>query len=172
MIFRSWVLYFFTLAASLTVLTAVSFDPITCISSQRNSSGLWSKYSVHENHRTCQTFPMARPKCLMRDFTNLNRIYKAHRTNVWWTMKVFRLHWNTMNQWINRSMCHAETRSGQLNCRSASLKKMSLIFGLPYMFCIKFHSPRPIFYFRPSKKFTHTGERANFNSPHCQGCQK
>ena len=48
--------------------------------------------SVHENHRTCQTFPMARPKCLMRDFTNLNRIYKAHRTNVWWTMKVFRLH--------------------------------------------------------------------------------
>ena len=36
----------------------------------------WS--SVHENHRTCRIFPMARPKCLMRDFTNLNRIYKAH----------------------------------------------------------------------------------------------
>ena len=47
---------------------------------------------VHENHQTCWTFLMARPKCLMRDFTNLNRIYKAHRTNVWWTMKVFRLH--------------------------------------------------------------------------------
>ena len=27
------------------------------------------------------------------DLTNLNRIYKAHRTNVWWTMKVFRPHW-------------------------------------------------------------------------------
>ena len=26
------------------------------------------------------------------DFTNLNRIYKAHLTNVWWTMKVFWLH--------------------------------------------------------------------------------
>ena len=36
---------------------------------------------------------MARPKCLMRDFINLNRLYKAHRTNVWWIMKVFRLHW-------------------------------------------------------------------------------
>ena len=48
--------------------------------------------SVHKNHRTCRTFPMARPKCLMRDFTNLNRIYKAHRTNVWWTIKFFRIH--------------------------------------------------------------------------------
>ena len=48
--------------------------------------------SVHENHRTCRTFPMARPKCPMRDFTNLNRIHKAHRTNVWWIMKVFRVH--------------------------------------------------------------------------------
>ena len=45
--------------------------------------------SVHENHRTHWTFPMARPKCLMRDFTNLKRIYKAHRTNVWWIMKAF-----------------------------------------------------------------------------------
>ena len=38
-----------------------------------------SRCSVHENHRTCWTFPMARPKCLMRDFTNMNRIYKAPR---------------------------------------------------------------------------------------------
>ena len=53
--------------------------------------------SVHENHRTCQTFPMAGPKCLMRDFTNLNTIYKAHRTNVWWAMKVFQLHWISPN---------------------------------------------------------------------------
>ena len=52
----------------------------------------WYYFSVHENHRTCQTFPMARPKCLMRDFRNLNRIYKAHRTNVWWTKPVFQLH--------------------------------------------------------------------------------
>ena len=49
-------------------------------------------HSVYENHRTCRTFPMTSPKCLMRDFTNLNRIYKAPQTNVWWTMKVFRLH--------------------------------------------------------------------------------
>ena len=52
----------------------------------------YSYISVHENHRTCRTFLMARPKCLMRDFTNLNRIYKAHRANVWWTMKVFQIH--------------------------------------------------------------------------------
>ena len=38
--------------------------------------------SVRENHWTHRTFPMARPKCLMRDFTNLNRILKAHRPNV------------------------------------------------------------------------------------------
>ena len=49
-------------------------------------------FSVHENHPTHRTFPMARPKCLMRDFTNMNRILKAHRTNVWWIMKVFQLH--------------------------------------------------------------------------------
>ena len=36
---------------------------------------------------------MALPKRQMRDFTELNMIYKAHRTNVWWTMKVFWLHW-------------------------------------------------------------------------------
>ena len=35
----------------------------------------------------------AKPKCLLRNFTNFNRIYKAHQTNVWWTMKVFRLHY-------------------------------------------------------------------------------
>ena len=45
-------------------------------------------------HVRRRTFPMARPKCLMRDFTNLNTIHKAHRTNVWWTMKVFQLHCN------------------------------------------------------------------------------
>ena len=41
-----------------------------------------------------RTFPMAWPKCLPRDFTNLNRIdmYNAHRTNVWWAMEVFQLH--------------------------------------------------------------------------------
>ena len=36
---------------------------------------------------------MARAKCPMRDFINFNRVYKAHRTIVWWTTKVFRLHW-------------------------------------------------------------------------------
>ena len=49
--------------------------------------------SVGEKRRTHRTFPMARPKCLMRDFTNLYRIYRAHQTNVWWTMQVFCLHW-------------------------------------------------------------------------------
>ena len=44
--------------------------------------------SVPENHRTHQTFLMARPKYLMRHFTNLNRILKAHRTNESW--KFFR----------------------------------------------------------------------------------
>ena len=38
--------------------------------------------SVGEKRRTRQTFPMARPKCLMGNFTNLYRIYKAHQTNV------------------------------------------------------------------------------------------
>ena len=40
----------------------------------------WTFHSVHENHRPHRTFP--KPKCLTRDFTNLNRIYNAHRTNV------------------------------------------------------------------------------------------
>ena len=48
--------------------------------------------SASEKRQIHQTFPMARPKCLMGDFTNLYRIYKAHQTNVWWTMKDFRLH--------------------------------------------------------------------------------
>ena len=51
-----------------------------------------SPNSVHENRRTCRTFPTARAKCLMRDFINFSRIYKAHQTIVWWTMKVFWLH--------------------------------------------------------------------------------
>ena len=37
------------------------------------------KCSVHKIHQTCLTFPMARPKCLMRDFTNLKRIYQPIR---------------------------------------------------------------------------------------------
>ena len=69
--------------------------------------------SVHENHRTHQTFPMAGPKCLMRDFTNLIRIYKAHRTNVWWIMKVFRELWWLDNQCLKLS---------QKSCRSSCLE--------------------------------------------------
>ena len=53
--------------------------------------------SVHQNHQTRRIFPMDKSNCLMRDFTNLNRIYKAHRTNIWWTLKVFRLQWLWMN---------------------------------------------------------------------------
>ena len=48
--------------------------------------------SVGKKRRTHRTFPMARPKCLMGDFTNFYGIYKAHQTNVRWTIKVFRLH--------------------------------------------------------------------------------
>ena len=58
------------------------------MSVQINSLRSWNA-SVGEKRRT---FPMARPKCLMGNFPNLYRIYKAHQTNVWWTMKVFRLH--------------------------------------------------------------------------------
>ena len=32
-----------------------------------------------EKRRTCQTFPMARAKCLMGDFTSLYRIFNAHK---------------------------------------------------------------------------------------------
>ena len=63
-----------------------------------NYISLWNltSISVHENRRTCRTFPMARAKCPMRDLINFNRIYKAHRTIVWWTMTVFRLHWSIL----------------------------------------------------------------------------
>ena len=37
---------------------------------------------------------------------------------------------------------------------------------VPYMFCTKFHSPRPIFY-SPSLKGACIGEQANVNFPHC-----
>ena len=47
-------------------------------------------FSVGEKR---QTFLMARFNCLMGNFTNLYRIYKAHPTNVRWTMEFFRLHW-------------------------------------------------------------------------------
>ena len=49
--------------------------------------------SVGKRRWTHRTFPMAWPKSLMEDFTNLYGIYKAHQTNVWWTMQVFHLHW-------------------------------------------------------------------------------
>ena len=74
--------------------------PMYTSSSQFSSNERWVKprgcfqyNSVGEKRRTSLTFPMARPKCLMGDFTNLYGMYKAHQTNVWWTMKAFRLHW-------------------------------------------------------------------------------
>ena len=48
--------------------------------------------SAGEKRQTRRTFPMARLKCLTGNFPNLYRAYKAHQTNVWWTMKVFRQH--------------------------------------------------------------------------------
>ena len=40
---------------------------------------LWLKtwFSVHENHRTHPTFPMARPRCLMRDY-QISQIWREH----------------------------------------------------------------------------------------------
>ena len=46
---------------------------------------------------TRQTFRTVKPRYLARDLTNLNRIYKAHQTNEWWTMKVFRSHWDDIS---------------------------------------------------------------------------
>ena len=49
----------------------------------------FSYFSVHESHCTHWTFPMARPKCPMRDLQNLNCIYKARRTNVFMNHESF-----------------------------------------------------------------------------------
>ena len=35
----------------------------------------------------------------LRDLRNLNRMYKAHKTNVWWTMRVLHLHWWEFLSW-------------------------------------------------------------------------
>ena len=60
----------------------------------RQNGHHFADVSVGKKCRTCQTFPTVKPKYLARDLTNLNRIYKAHQTNEWWTMKVFRSHWD------------------------------------------------------------------------------
>ena len=78
----------------------------------------WSRSSsVHENHWTRRTLPMARHKCLMRDFTNLNRIYQAHQINVWWIMKFFQVHCQIyITKW-----CHQATSHRPSQCGSRSL---------------------------------------------------
>ena len=55
-------------------------------------------FSVHENNRTCRPFPIARPKCLMRDFKNLNRIDKpiGQMSDEPWKIFV-----NTVILWVN-----------------------------------------------------------------------
>ena len=79
----------------------VTDDKLTLIQVMAWSHQATSHYlSAGEKRRT---FPMARPKCLMGNLTNLYRIYKAHQTNVWWTMKVFRQHCY-LNQCWPRSM--------------------------------------------------------------------
>ena len=90
---RTWISNYISHDIVVCVYLSMSQIP-ACFTQIRNpfhySQSTWYRWlRVHENHRTHPTFPMARPKCLMRDFTNLTRIYKAHRTNVWWTMKVF-----------------------------------------------------------------------------------
>ena len=50
-------------------------------------------YAVRaKNMRYIRHFQWLGPDVWWGDFTNWYRIYKAHQTNVWWTMKVFRLH--------------------------------------------------------------------------------
>ena len=81
------------LHTTVTMATLASTDSGKLGKKRKQMREYWHLTSVHENHRTCRIFPMARPKCPMRDFTNLNKIHKTHRTNVWWIMKVFRVHW-------------------------------------------------------------------------------
>ena len=48
-----------------------------------SSRGRLSQLNLHCNvGEKRRTFPMARPKDLMGNFTNLYRIYKTHQTNV------------------------------------------------------------------------------------------
>ena len=71
--------------------------------------------SVGKKRWTRRKFPMARPKCLIDDFINSCRICKAHQTNVWWTMKICRLHCNKpFKQWIFPLMIdnHEHFKSG------------------------------------------------------------
>ena len=87
--------HFATMSQSQHVSRGWNHEPIWCCNQNILAKldqyyGCWC--SVHGNHRTCRTFPMAWPKCPMRDFTNLNRTCKAHWTNIWWAMKVFQLH--------------------------------------------------------------------------------
>ena len=86
--------------------------------------------SVGEKRRTC---PAARPKCLMRDSMNLNRIYKGHQTNVWWTMKVFSLHCNALELLLfstNPSLCQRPVFSRSTCCHKQHSKPVA---------CPKFH---------------------------------
>ena len=79
-----------------------------------SKTDLW--LSVHENHRTRWTFPMARPKCLMIDFTNLIRIYKAHWTNC---------------------LMNYESFSGTLLTRLENTRKMSPVIFVTLIACFQ-----------------------------------
>ena len=89
--------------ASMNMVNCVMFDSDNGLCPVPGAVTTYCSLSVFmKNHRTHQTFPMAWRKCPTRDFTNLNKIYKAHRINVWWAMKVFRLHcpalWNKFRE--------------------------------------------------------------------------
>ena len=62
-------------------------------SSKHKLDQMWRQYirQCRQKTSTHRTFPMARLKCLMEDFTNLYEIYKAHQTNVWWSHSVFQI---------------------------------------------------------------------------------
>ena len=91
--------------------------------------------TIGERHQTCQTFPTARPKCLMGDMTNL---YIEHIKPIrWGMMKVFRLHWS-MRDWFTAALSQVE------NPRSAGHPSDQLRWitgdpmsplGGPYIWC-------------------------------------
>ena len=81
---------------SLTVVYSIVYSGVN----QRKHQSSASLAFVREIHRGPVNFPHKWPVTrkmfpfddVIMDLTNLP-LYKAHWTNVWWTMKVFQLHW-------------------------------------------------------------------------------
>ena len=66
----------------------VNWDLAVTLSCIKMAYAVFTKIIGHNGH-----FRWLGPNVWrVTDFINLNRIYKAHQTNAWWTMKVFWLH--------------------------------------------------------------------------------